>query len=197
MIFKNPTVQSDVAGSDGGFAVVYSYAGSPNVVAVLNPQAVSFRGTIPVHSLMQPGTHWQDWISGGVFTVTPSGLVIAVPPVPAGKCGRTSVCGLMILENVTGDVASSACREPTAQKQRALDDVMIVRSRKFHRLESRRPQRVMRLHGQSHGGVELDLTLQNLHYGGNCKCKTSGPRDRWCASATTSTANLGCLCSLC
>jgi hypothetical protein len=123
---------------DGGFAVVYSYAGSPNVVAVLNPQAVSFRGTIPVHSLMQPGTHWQDWISGGVFTVTPSGLVIAVPPVPAGKCGRTSVCGLMILENVTGDVASSACREPTAQKQRALDDVMIVRSRKFPSIGKRK-----------------------------------------------------------
>jgi hypothetical protein len=42
----------DVAGSDGGVAVVYCYAASSSVVAVLNPQAVSFQGTIPVHSPM-------------------------------------------------------------------------------------------------------------------------------------------------
>jgi hypothetical protein len=104
--------QLDVPG-DQGSVVVYSYTGSPNVVNVLNAGTTAFRGTIPIHALMQPNTIWRDRLNGDLFAVTVGGLNISVPGVPAvtpqcaasgglvgctQQCGPSGSCGLRVLE---------------------------------------------------------------------------------------------------
>jgi hypothetical protein len=93
--------QQDLTGTDGSLAVAYSYAGSPPVVTVLNPNEKVFTGTIPPHGLMQPGTRWEDVFTREQFIVTSSGVSISIPPSSA--CSSRAVppvatnCGLRIL----------------------------------------------------------------------------------------------------
>jgi hypothetical protein len=104
LVHGSQTYQLDVHGDQGGDVVVYSYTGTPNVVNVLNASTTStqFSGTVPVHALMQPGTSWRDRLSGDLFKVTPAGLPITVPAVPADNanqpCGASGRCGLRVLE---------------------------------------------------------------------------------------------------
>ncbi len=94
--------QLQVVGDQGNTVEVYAYTGSPNVVNVLNASNTGFTGTIPVNTLMQPNTIWRDRISGDLFAVTPGGLPITVPAVPADNvnrpCGAPGRCGLRVLE---------------------------------------------------------------------------------------------------
>jgi hypothetical protein len=101
LVHGQQVAQQDLTGNDGSLAVAYSYAGSPPVVTVLNPNATAFTGTIPPHSLMQPGTQWKDVFTQEQFTVTSAGVSIAIQPSSA--CNSHAVpplvtnCGLRIL----------------------------------------------------------------------------------------------------
>ena len=90
LVHGRQVAQQDLDGDAGTLAIAYSYAGNPDVVIVLNPTSNDFTGTVPVHGLVQAGTHWRDFISGDdKFIVTPLGMQMKVPKI-----------GLRILEKL-------------------------------------------------------------------------------------------------
>jgi hypothetical protein len=104
LVHGSQTLQIDLTGSQGN-AIAYGYTGTPNVVTVLNANrfGVPFEGVIPVNALMQPNTTWRDRISRDVFNMTPQGLPLTVPAVPANNqsCSASGRCGLRVLENIS------------------------------------------------------------------------------------------------
>lgn len=93
--------QATEYGSNGAFVVTYHYSGGDEVVTVVNPTDKTFNGTLSVRAAMQPDTRWEDWLTSEVFTVTSSGLTIAVPPAQR-VCTAQTICGVRILKKSTG-----------------------------------------------------------------------------------------------
>jgi hypothetical protein len=101
LVYGRQVASQDIVGNDGSLGVAYSYSGSPPVVTVLNPNASVFTGTIPPHSLMQPGTQWQDVMTQEVFIVTPTGVNITISPSAACSPQMMTNCGLRILKGIS------------------------------------------------------------------------------------------------